>query len=118
MLFLCYVIERKHYQHDGRQRHFSADSSYSTGTSEAYDSDDAPKKAKILKSRAQSSYVTSRSAEERYTRNENIWKRQDKRNDSEYSEKHSGLPLSNNQNILNSDMITRTLEEHLSRVTN
>ena len=106
-------IERKNFQHNGRQRHISADSSYSTATSEEYDSDEAPKKAKIVKGRPQSSSYLTRSSTERYTRNENSWKRQDERNND-----RNDLPLNNIQNIISPNATSRTREGYATRVIN
>jgi len=99
------IQERKNFQHNGRQRHISADSSYSTATSEEYDSDEAPKKAKIVKGRPQSSSYLTRSSTERYTRNENSWKRQDERNND-----RNDLPLNNIQNIISPNATSGTRE--------
>jgi len=88
--------ENKSYQVDGRQRHISADSSYSTATSDGYDSDEAPSRAKITKNRSQSSH-RSRSAKEKYSRNESSWTNQEEKN---YKKKD--LILSKSHNVFES----------------
>jgi hypothetical protein len=74
MFCLCIATEKSKHFSKVRQRHISADSSYSTASSIGYESDEAPKKAKISsRNRPKTGDHLTRPINEKVKNDRNIW---------------------------------------------